>query len=111
MKTIKSKREFEKVFKAGRRFSHPLLRIRVLYHDEGGSEGQVAFVAPKRLGNAPVRNRGKRVLREAARSCGLPYPNYSVIMLATDQTAPAKSPEVAQALRKMLTKAGLIDGR
>ena len=110
MKTIKSKRDFEKVFKSGRRFSHPLLRIRVLRHDEGGTAGQVAFVAPKRLGNAPVRNRGKRVLREAARSCGLPFPGYSVIMLATDRTAPSREPEVERALSSLLAKAGLSDG-
>ena len=110
MKTIKSKRDFEKVFKAGRRLSHPLLRIRVLHHDEGGTAGQVAFVAPKRLGNAPVRNRGKRVLREAARSCGLPFPGYSVIMLATDRTAPSREPEVERALSSLLAKAGLSDG-
>ena len=110
MKTIKSKCEFERVFKAGRRFSHPLLRIRVLHHDEGGSGGQVAFVAPKRLGNAPVRNRGKRLLREAARSCGLPFPSYSVIMLATDQTASSKMQDVERALSKLLIRAGLVDG-
>ena len=110
MKTIKSKREFESVFKAGKRFSHPYLRIRVLHHDEGGW-GKVAFVAPKRLGNAPVRNRGKRVLREAARACGLPREGYSVILLATDQTAPAKSPEVARALSSLLARAGLNDER
>ncbi len=110
MKTIKSKREFERVFKAGRKFSHPLLRIRVLHHGEGDSGNQVAFVAPKRLGSAPVRNRGKRVLREAARSCGLPLPGYSVILLATDQTAPSHSQEVARALSTLLTKAGIGDG-
>lgn len=110
MKTIKSKREFEKVFKVGRRLSHPLLRIRVMNHDEGGC-GQVAFVAPKRLGIAPVRNRGKRVLREAARACGLPFDGYSVILFATDQTAPARVAEVSQALSKLLAKAGVVDGR
>ena len=107
MKTIKSKREFEKVFKAGRRYSHPLLRIRVLHHDEGGSGGQVAFVAPKRIGRAPVRNRGKRVLRAAAASCGLPAEGTSVILLATDRTAASKSYEVADALSALLAKAGV----
>jgi len=110
MKTIKSKREFEEVFRVGRRYSHPLLRIRVVHNGEGGC-GRVAFVAPKRLGNAPIRNRGKRVLREAARSCGLPRNGYSVILLATDQTALARTPEVAQALSALLARAGFSDGQ
>lgn len=108
MKTIKSTCEFEKVFKAGRRYSHPLLRIRAVHH---GGSGKVAFVAPKRLGTAPTRNRGKRVLREAARTCGLPFDGYSMILLATDRTAHVRMPEVAQALSALLARAGFSDER
>lgn len=82
----------------------------MVHHDEGGC-GKVAFVAPKRLGNAPVRNRGKRVLREAARSCGLPRDGYNMILFATDQTASKRTPEIAQALSVLLAKAGLADER
>ena len=110
METIKSKRDFGRVFSGGKRANHRLVRMTVLRQDEGGP-ARVAFVAPKRLGNAPIRNRGKRVLREAARSCGLPYDGYSVILLATDQTAPAHTPEVARALATLLSRAGATDGR
>lgn len=110
MKTIKSKREFEEVFKAGRRYSHPLLRIRAVHHGGDGC-GKVAFAAPRRLGTAPIRNRGKRVLREAARTCGLPFDGYSMILFATDQTAHARMPEVAQALSELLARAGFSNER
>ena len=71
METIKSKRDFEEVFSGGKRVSHRLVRATVLKCNEGDL-GKVAFVAPKRLGNAVYRNRCKRVLREAARACGFP---------------------------------------
>ena len=104
METIKSKREFERVFKGGRRYSHPLVRATVLL---GSSDnlGRVAFVAPKRLGNAVFRNRCKRVLREAARSCGLPAHEADVILFATRATYGSNPEEVARAMRKLLERA------
>ena len=104
METIKSKRDFERVFTRGVRYSHPLVRLTVLRGDTGDS-GRVAFVAPKRLGNAVFRNRCKRVLREAARLCGLPANNAQVIMFATRGTHDSSPVEVAEALGRLLKKA------
>ncbi|WP_418827795.1 ribonuclease P protein component [Paratractidigestivibacter sp.] len=104
-KTIKSKRDFEKVFSCGKRFNDPLLRIRMAKLDEGGP-GRVAFVAPKRLGNAVYRNRCKRVLREAARECALPLDGYDVILFSTKDTHDSSPSSVAASLRRLIKKAG-----
>ncbi|HJF45950.1 ribonuclease P protein component [Thermophilibacter provencensis] len=106
MKTIKSKRDFERVFSRGRRFNDQLLRIRVAASDEGAPSG-VAFVAAKRLGNAVFRNRCKRVLREAARLCGLPGDGYDVLLFATSRTHDSSPEQVASSLRRLLKRAGL----
>lgn len=106
MKTIKSKRDFERVFSRGRRFNDQLLRIRVAASGEGAPSG-VAFVAAKRLGNAVFRNRCKRVLREAARLCGLPGDGYDVLLFATSRTHDSSPEQVASSLRKLLKRAGL----
>lgn len=106
METIKSKKEFERVFSGGRRYNHRLVRITVLRVSEGGLN-KVAFVAPKRLGNAVFRNRCKRVLRAAAYECGLPSEDASIIMFATKATHGASSVEVAHALSQLLRKAGV----
>ena len=106
MKTIKSKRDFERVFSRGRRFNDQLLRIRVAASDEGAPSG-VAFVAAKRLGNAVFRNRCKRVLREAARLCGLPGDGYDVLLFATSRTLDSSPEQVASSLRRLLKRAGL----
>lgn len=106
MKTIKSKRDFERAFSRGRRFNDQLLRIRVAASDEGAPSG-VAFVAAKRLGNAVFRNRCKRVLREAARLCGLPGDGYDVLLFATSRTHDSSPEQVASSLRKLLKRAGL----
>lgn len=106
MKTIKSKRDFERVFSRGRRFNDQLLRIRVAASDEGAPSG-VAFVAAKRLGNAVFRNRCKRVLREAARLCGLPGDGYDVLLFATSRTHDSSPEQVASSLRRLLKRSGL----
>ena len=106
METIKSKRDFERVFSRGRRYNDALLRVRVAASD-GGARGRVAFVAAKRLGNAVFRNRCKRVLREAARLCSLPVDGYDVILFSTAQTAASSPERVARSLERLLDRAGL----
>ena len=110
METIKSKKEFEEVFSSGKRVNHRLVRATVLKDDEGGL-GKVAFVAPKRLGNAVYRNRCKRVMREAARQCGLPVPGTRIILFATRSTHDSGPGDVSVALENILSRAGIRSGR
>ena len=103
METIKSKRDFEKVFRGGKRINHPLVRLSVTKSNEG-TAARVAFVAPKRLGNAVCRNRCKRVLRAAAREADFPPAGYEVILFSTGATRTASSTEVARALSKLVRR-------
>lgn len=107
MKTIKSHQDFERVFTRGRRFNHPLIRMVICEADSEGDPGRVAFAAAKRLGKAVVRNRSKRVLREAARSCGLPIEGYEIILFATPRTRGASPAEMTGALTSLCTRAGI----
>lgn len=106
METIKSKRDFERVFSGGRRYGGRLVSITVLKGDEGDA-GKVAFVAAKRLGNAVYRNRCKRVLREAARAAGLPIKGSSIILFATKSTHGSSPSEVLRSLEGLLARAGV----
>ena len=103
METIKSKRDFGRVFSDGKRANHRLVRMTALRLDEGGPS-RVAFVAPKRLGNAVFRNRCKRVLREAARMAGYPRTGFDVIFFATRSTHDAHPAEVAKAMKLLADK-------
>lgn len=106
METIKSRREFEEVFSGGKRVNSRLVRATVLKCD-GGDLGKVAFVAPKRLGNEVYRNRCKRVLREAARACGLPMQGSKVILFATRATHDSTPQDVSVDMRSILRRSGL----
>lgn len=102
METIKSRKDFERVFSRGRRKNHRLVRTTML---ETGESGRVAFVAARRLGNAVWRNRSKRVLREAARMAGLPQDGIDLILFATRATHDAHPSDVARALGSMFHEA------
>lgn len=107
MRTIKSHQDFERVFSEGKRFNHPLVRMVVCSSQSEGDPGRVAFACAKRLGNAVLRNRSKRVLREAARLYGMPFEGYDIILFATAKTRDATPAEMGLALDKVCRRAGV----
>lgn len=109
MKTIKSHKDFERVFTQGKRLNHPLIRMVICDSSSEGDPGRVAFAAAKRLGNAVVRNRSKRVLREAARACQLPVPGKEIILFATPRTRVSSPEDMAVALKTLCKRAGIND--
>ncbi|MCL2137795.1 MAG: ribonuclease P protein component [Coriobacteriia bacterium] len=76
----------------------------VLYSQElqtRGQAGRVAYLAGKRLGNAPRRNRAKRLLREAARLEGAPWQGYRVVLVAREACLRAELKDVQADLRRV----------
>lgn len=108
MDTIKSSEQISEVFNLGTRFSSGEIRIIVKQTDEQRDPcGRVAFIAGKKIGNAVVRNRSKRVLREAAHATGLPVRGYDILLMATPRTGGAPYGDVQRALARLLKKAGI----
>jgi ribonuclease P protein component len=108
VETIRSPREIERVFDEGSRAAHPLLVVfscRSL--PEHHAKGRVVFVAPKKLGSAPLRNRCKRVLREACRRAGGPWAGWDVALMARPGVALASAADVDAALGESLAGVGL----
>ena len=108
MDTIKSSDQISEVFNQGTRFSSGEIRIIVKQlADQRDPSGRVAFIAGKKLGNAVVRNRSKRVLRAAAFENQLPVPGYDILLMATPRTRNAPHEKVVASLAYLLRKAGL----
>lgn len=108
MSTIKSSREIDTIFRQARRVAHPLVTALIASTPEGrGREGRVAFVAGKRLGNAVIRNRSKRVLRAALARAGGPWPGYDVVLIAGPKTRSAAADELDAAFSRLAARLGL----
>jgi ribonuclease P protein component len=94
LRTIKNAREIDALFKCGDRNANSYVVVLSAPTPFGrGRLGRVAYIAGKRLGNAVRRNRVKRVLREAVRISGGPWPGFDVAVIARPKVA-ASSPEM-----------------
>lgn len=98
----------EAIFAAGHRVGSPLAVALILKTPtERGRAGRVAFVAGKRVGGAVVRNRSKRVLREAALRMGAPWQGADVVLIARRGTADAPPAAIDNAVRSLLRRGGV----
>jgi ribonuclease P protein component len=66
--------------------------------------GRVAFIAGKRLGSAPTRNKAKRLMREAARHLKAPWEGQDVVFVAREGTATASLEELIQDMERLLRR-------
>lgn len=108
METVRSSREIERMFDRGTRAADQLLVVLSLKSDcERGPQGRVVFVAGKKLGGAVVRNRAKRILREAARRTKGPWGGHDVALIARPALLRASPERIDAALIGLLKQSGV----
>jgi ribonuclease P protein component len=108
MRTVTTAGDIERLFKHGKRSSHPLLVI-IAGPTPGrhNGEGRMLFVAGRRLGGAVMRNRCKRVMREACRRAGGPWEGMDVALIARAGAGQASADDLDRALGTLLSKLGV----
>ena len=94
---LRQRRLFDEAFRAAQRVGNRALTLLILSRSQGeaSGEGEVAFLTPKRLGKATLRNRLRRRLREAYRLHFPPQTERRLIWLA-------KSPATALDFRELV---------
>ena len=110
--------DFQRIYRQG---SSTASRFLVLYTfkrpaDAGEDEPRLGLSVSKKLGGAVVRNRIKRLLREAFRGCaGQLAQEYDLVLIARPQLLDLLTREgagekgvVAGAVRELLTRAGVF---
>ena len=103
-KIFRGKREFSVVYNRGRSYANGRLVLYVMRSNE--LEGRVGFAAGKKLGSAAVRNRIKRLLREAYRLTQHELdPNYAIVIVGRKKLIDAKCDEVIKAFRELCARA------
>ena len=98
--SIKRRETLDETIKTGRvaRTSY----FRVCYRVGEGPPG-VAFLAGKKVGGAVKRNRAKRVLREALRTCGADLSGIeTLVFIASSRAAVARYSDIRKTLHAEL---------
>jgi ribonuclease P protein component len=103
---LSGRQEWQAVFDSGTRLSGRYAILWWRRHDRIGRKA--GFSAGKRAGPPVVRNRARRLLREAYRRMKQNVPDdCHLVLVARSATAEAGYQEVARELQRLLKRAGL----
>jgi ribonuclease P protein component len=104
---LRARADFQRVRREGLSWSHRLLVL--VACPNSLSWTRVGVAAGKRLGGAVVRNRARRLMREAMRQY---YPRvragWDLLLIARAPMVPVKAQAVATALESLLRQADLL---
>ncbi len=107
---LRANAQFRRIFAGGRSFADPLMVLHVLVQD--GDDRQIGFSTSKKIGNAVVRNRVKRRLRESARAL-LPElgRGFTAVVVARSRAVEADQATLAKSMRALADRAGIMLAR
>jgi ribonuclease P protein component len=108
---VKDNKEFQVIFKKGKSFANRQL---VIYYrkKEDQSHFRVGLSVGKKIGNAVVRNRIKRYLRQAFHELEKEIkPSYDFIIIARQPTKEMEFFEVKKSLTHLLSKEKLLKNK
>ena len=107
--TIKASSDISALFDEGKKISSKSMIL--MYRPTPAKRdrhGRVAFIAGKKVGNAPHRNRAKRLLREAARQAGLPTFGWDIALVARPSIVREPFSSIESQLMKMALQGELL---
>lgn len=104
---LKHNRNFQDVYKAGRSIANKMAVLYVVPAEAG--KGRIGFAAGKRLGCAVVRNRVKRLLREAYRlNQNRIRQDFDLILVGRQRAVGADYATVAKAVLDLCSRARIL---
>jgi ribonuclease P protein component len=99
--------DVQMVYENGRAWKHPLMVL--LARPNGLASSRVGVAASRKVGGATVRNRSKRLMREAARHLYAQIdPGWDILLVARKHIVGASGSQVEEALALLIERANLV---
>ena len=106
--TLKRNNDFRRLYSRGRSFLSPVLVTYVMKNRL--NVVRVGITSSKKIGKAVVRNRSRRVIREAYRGLSSQVkPGYDIVFVARGKTPYVKSTDILRVMKKELKEAGVLN--
>jgi ribonuclease P protein component len=105
IKTLTGKTQFGLVYEKGRSWAARELVIRIL--PNGLENTRYGLVISRHVGNAVIRNKIKRRLREILREIDLP-PGWDIIIIARNPAVDATFTTLGRTVNNLLEKTGMF---
>jgi ribonuclease P protein component len=105
---IRKRRDFLRAASRGKRAARPGLVLQALAAEQHGL--RLGFTVTKKVGNAVVRNRARRRLKEAARLVlrEAAPPGWDLVLIGRDATPARRFALLVEDLRGALRQAGVL---
>ena len=103
---LRAREDFQRVYRAGRAWAHPLMVLHVMERPEGRRAG---FSISKKVGKATVRNRLRRRLREIVRAQAPGWrAGFDAVFVARPEAAAAEFEQLSTVVAELARRARLV---
>ena len=105
--TLKENRDFRRIYARGSSYASGILVTYVLKNRS--KNVRIGITTGKKIGKAVLRNRSRRIIREAFREIsGDVKQGYDLVFVARSKTPFVKSYDILRSMKKELKEAGVL---